>query len=823
MKHFRSPLFLFFLIVVFSASLSSSTIVSHDERAITIDGQRRILISGSIHYPRSTVDMWPDLINKAKDGGLDAIETYVFWNAHEPARRQYDFSDNLDLVRFVKTVQDAGLYAVLRIGPYVCAEWNYGGFPVWLHNMPNVEFRTTNTDFMNEMQNFTTLIVDMMKREKLFAVQGGPIILAQIENEYGNVIQSYGAAGKAYIDWCSNMADSLDIGVPWIMCQETDAPEPMIETCNGFYCHDYKPTNPSNPKMWTENWTGWFKNWGGKHPFRTAEDLSFAVARFFQTGGTFQNYYMYHGGTNFGRTAGGPYITTSYDYHAPLDEFGNLNQPKWGHLKELHNVLKSMERSLTYGNISDIDMGNSVTVTTYATSEGSSCFISNANTTVDAVVSFQGNQYNVPAWSVSVLPDCKKEVYNTAKVSTQESVMVAEDAHVSGIQWSWRPEMAEDTILKGKGDVVASGLFDQKAVANDASDYLWYMTRVHLDKSDPIWSHNMSLRVHSNAHVLHAYVNGEHVGTHFVKDGKYDYDFEKSVKLVHGTNRIALLSVTVGFHNYGAFFEKNAAGINGPVSIVGYKGDERIEKDLSGHQWEYKIGLNGIENKVFSPDSASNLKWSTQQFPTFRMLTWYKTPFDTPSGNSPVVVDLNGLGKGEAWINGRSIGRYWPSFDADNDGCSEECDYRGPYDSNKCAFKCGEPTQRLYHVPRDFLNGNSSNTLTLLEEMGGDPSMASFKTIGVGSACARAEENKVVELSCNGKPISAVKFVSFGNPTGKCGSFAKGMCDGAEDAEAVASTECVGKMTCKLEASSTVFGAADCGDLAKSLAVEVVC
>ncbi|KAF5190066.1 Beta-galactosidase [Thalictrum thalictroides] len=115
------------LIIVFLCySCVSAINVTHDGRAIIIDGKRRVLISGSIHYPRSTSEMWPDLIQKAKDGGLDAIETYVFWNAHEPNPRQYDFSGNLDLVKFIKTVQNAGLYLVLRIGPYVCAEWNYG-------------------------------------------------------------------------------------------------------------------------------------------------------------------------------------------------------------------------------------------------------------------------------------------------------------------------------------------------------------------------------------------------------------------------------------------------------------------------------------------------------------------------------------------------------------------------------------------------------------------------------------------------------------------------------------------------------------------------
>ena len=129
--------------------------------------------------------MWPDLIQKAKEGGLDAIETYVFWNAHEPARRSYDFTGNKDLIRFLKTIQEAGLYSVLRIGPYVCAEWNYGyiqllfnyhiflfsilcgflllffvinflivilmissGIPVWVHNLPGVEIRTANAVYM---------------------------------------------------------------------------------------------------------------------------------------------------------------------------------------------------------------------------------------------------------------------------------------------------------------------------------------------------------------------------------------------------------------------------------------------------------------------------------------------------------------------------------------------------------------------------------------------------------------------------------------------------------------------------------------------------
>ncbi|KAJ4848040.1 Beta-galactosidase 15 [Turnera subulata] len=140
---FASAFLSVFMLYCFS-SLSWAVDVTYDNRAVKIDGERKLLISGSIHYPRSTPEMWPDLISKAKDGGLNTIETYVFWNAHEPIRRQYDFSGRLDLVRFIRTIKEQNLYSILRIGPYVCAEWSYGGFPVWLENLPGIQLRTNN-------------------------------------------------------------------------------------------------------------------------------------------------------------------------------------------------------------------------------------------------------------------------------------------------------------------------------------------------------------------------------------------------------------------------------------------------------------------------------------------------------------------------------------------------------------------------------------------------------------------------------------------------------------------------------------------------------
>ncbi|KAB1201441.1 Beta-galactosidase [Morella rubra] len=613
----------------------------------------------------------------------------------------------------------------------------------------------------------------------------------------------------------------------------------QINTCNGFYCDSFTPNNLNSPKVWTENWTGWFKSWGGKDPHRTAEDIAFAVARFFQTGGTFQNYYMYHGGTNFGRSSGGPYITTSYDYDAPIDEYvnvvykktaGNLNQPKWGHLKQLHQVLKSMEKTLTHGNVSTIDLGNSVTATVYTTNEAKSCFLGNTNTTADATISFQGGEYIVPAWSVSLLPDCKTEGYNSAKVNTQTSVMtkIANKADQNeadaSLNWVWRPEVVHDTILRGRGQVAANQILDQKTVANDASDYLWYMTSVHIKENDPIWSQNMTLRVNSSGHVLHAYLNGKYLGSEWGKYNEFNYIYEQKVKLKKtGANMISLLSATVGLQNYGPQFDLQQTGVPGPVELVGRKGDETIIKDLSAHKWAYKVGLNGFQNRLYSSDSSLVSKWQAQQLPINRRMTWYKTTFKPPLGTDPVVLDLQGMGKGVAWVNGRSLGRYWPSFNAEEDGCSlEACDYRGEYDEKKCVTNCGHPTQRWYHVPRSFVE-DGVNTLVLFEEFGGNPSLVSFQTVAIGKACGNAYENNTLDLTCQGRPISSIRFASFGDPVGTCGSFGKGSCEGQKDAFSIVQNACVGRETCSIQVSEDTFGSTSCGNITKRLAVEALC
>ncbi|GLJ52389.1 hypothetical protein SUGI_1114380 [Cryptomeria japonica] len=835
----------------------SSTNVTYDHRAVVINGQRRVLVSGSIHYPRSTPDMWPDLIQKAKEGGVDVIETYVFWNIHEPQQNKSNFKGRFDLVKFIKTIQRAGLYAHLRIGPYACAEWNYGGFPVWLHFIPGIKFRTDNEPFKMEMERFTRKIVEMMKQENLFAPQGGPIILAQIENEYGNIDEPYGEAGKRYIKWAASMAVSLKTGVPWVMCKQADAPPIVIDTWNGFYGDQFTPEFPTSPKIWTENWSGWFLAYGDPVPSRPAEDLAFAVARWYQRGGTFQNYYMYHGGTNFGRTSGGPFIATSYDYDAPIDEYGLPNQPKWGHLKELHSAIKLCEGALINSEPQFVSLGPKQEGHVYSDGPNiCAAFLANMDSQNDTTVKFNGVSYHLPAWSVSILPDCKNVVFNTAQVSSQTTSVQMQLAssklvHSSSKErsylemeekeWSWLPEPIG---VWGKGAFSKHGLVEQINTVGDSSDYLWYTTIIDVDDDEAFLKDRTQpvLHVESRGDDLRVFINGKYKGGKSGNNSLPNITLDQPISLKSGRNRIQLLSVTVGLQNYGSFFDLRGAGITGPVKLMGFK---HGEKDLSSQTWIYQIGLKGEKYRFYNGKTTAKARWATgAHMPKKQPMIWYKTSFDAPEGNDPVALDMSSMGKGVAWVNGQSIGRYWPTKLAPNTGCDETCDYRGNYGPDKCLRNCGKPSQTLYHVPRSWIRP-TGNILVLFEEEGGDPHQISFKTRTVKNLCAQVSQTHLppvdswksslktraegikpkpeLQLKCpsSGQVVSSIKFASFGTPEGKCGSFTHGACK-TNSAIPIIHQACVGRASCSVEVSEEKFGD-PCMGITKTLAVEAIC
>ncbi|XVE67018.1 hypothetical protein DITRI_Ditri08aG0126500 [Diplodiscus trichospermus] len=714
-------LFLFIAMLFLSLKLTQCN-VTYDRKALIIDGQRKILFSGSIHYPRSTPQMWEGLIQKAKDGGLDAIDTYVFWNLHEPSPGNYNFEGRYDLVQFIKLVQKAGLYVHLRIGPYICGEWNFGGFPVWLKYVPGISFRTDNEPFKQAMQKFTQKIVQMMKDENLFQSQGGPIILSQIENEYEPESKSFGTAGQAYVKWAANIAVGMNTGVPWVMCKEYDAPDPVINTCNGFYCDYFSPNKPYKPTLWTEAWTGWFSDFGGPNYQRPVEDLAFAVARFIQKGGSFVNYYMYHGGTNFGRTAGGPFITTSYDYDAPIDEYGLIRQPKYDHLNELHKAIKLCEEALLTSDPNVIALGSSEQAHVFSSkSGGCAAFLSNYNTRSDARVTFNNVHYDLPSWSISILPDCQNVVFNTAKVGIKASQVQMLPTNV--MLQSWETFNEDVYSVEDESPMTVNGLLEQLNITRDTSDYLWYTTSVQISSAESFLHRGKlpTLKVHSAGHGMHVFISGQLSGSAFGTQQNRRFTFSEDINVHPGTNIISILSIAVGLPNIGAHFEEWRTGVLGPVVL---RGLDEGQRDLTWQKWSYKVGLKGEANNLGSPDSISSFDWiqgsmaAQKQHP----LTWYKALFDAPDGDDPLALDMSSMGKGQVWINGQSIGRYWTASATGN--CSE-CSYVGSFRQTKCHFGCGNPTQQWYHVPRSWLK-STQNLMVVFEETGGDVSKISL-------------------------------------------------------------------------------------------------
>ncbi|XP_044478813.1 beta-galactosidase 1-like [Mangifera indica] len=833
--------FLFLLLLGCSSLLYSAVeaSVSYDSKAITINGRRRILISGSIHYPRSSPEMWPDLIQKAKDGGLDVIQTYVFWNGHEPSPGKYYFGGNYDLVKFIKLVKQAGLYVHLRIGPYVCAEWNFGGFPVWLKYIPGIDFRTDNGPFKAQMQRFTTKIVNMMKAENLFETQGGPIILSQIENEYGPMEYEIGAPGQAYTRWAAKMAVDLGTGVPWVMCKQDDAPDPVINTCNGFYCDYFSPNKAYKPKMWTEAWTGWYTEFGGAVPHRPVEDLAFSVAKFIQKGGAFINYYMYHGGTNFGRTAGGPFIATSYDYDAPLDEYGLLRQPKWGHLKDLHRAIKLCEPALVSADPFVLSLGNYQEAHVFKSNSGAcAAFLANYHQESVAKVSFGNQHYNLPPWSISILPNCKNTVYNTARVGAQSSQMKMTPVPMHG-GFSWQA-FNEEPASYDDSTFTVTGLLEQINATRDLSDYLWYTTDVKIDANEGFLrgGNDPVLTVLSAGHALHIFVNGQFSGTAYGSLEFPKLTYSQGVKMRAGINKIALLSIAVGLPNVGPHFERWNAGILGPVTLNGLNEGRR---DLSWQKWSYKVGLEGERLSLHSLSGSSAVEWAQGSFVTRKQpLTWYKTTFNAPAGNSPLALDMRSMSKGQVWINGQSLGRYWPAYKAS--GNCGYCSYTGTYNEKKCASNCGDASQRWYHVPQSWLNP-TGNLLVVFEEQGGNPNGISLVRRKIDSVCAYMYEwqptlvnyqmqasgkvNKPLRpkahLMCGpGQKISSIKFASFGTPQGVCGSYRQGSCHAFHSYDAFQRL-CVGQNMCTVTVAPEMFGGDPCPSVMKQLAVEAVC
>lgn len=319
-------------------------------RDFTVDGRPVRLLSGAMHYFRVHEAQWGHRLAMLRAMGLNCVETYVPWNLHEP--RPGEFRDPEALGRFLDAAHAAGLWAIVRPGPYICAEWENGGLPEWLTGPLGRRVRTRDAEYLRAVEAwFARLLPQVVARQCTETPGpggsgGGPVIMVQAENEYG----SYGS-DTGYLAWLVERLRALGVRVP--LCT-SDGPEDhmlsggsvpgVLATVNfGSGAREAFATlrrhRADGPLMCMEFWCGWFAHWGRGEEPRAAEDAAAALREILECGASV-NVYMAHGGTSFGGWAGAnragelqdgelrPTVT-SYDYQAPVDERGRPTEKFW--------------------------------------------------------------------------------------------------------------------------------------------------------------------------------------------------------------------------------------------------------------------------------------------------------------------------------------------------------------------------------------------------------------------------------------------------------------------------------------------------------------
>ena len=314
------------------------------DKTFLLNGQPFVVKAAEVHYPRIPRPYWEHRIQMCKALGMNTLCLYVFWNIHEQREGQFDFTGNNDVAEFCRLAQKNGMYVIVRPGPYVCAEWEMGGLPWWLLKKKDIRLRERDPYFMERVKIFEEKVGEQLKG--LTIQNGGPIIMIQVENEYG----SYGE-DKPYVseirdclrsiygkelslfqcDWSSNFEKNGLDDLTWTMNFGTGA------NINDQF-RRLGELRPNAPKMCSEFWSGWFDKWGARHETRPAKDMVEGMDEMLSKGISF-SLYMTHGGTSFGHWAGAnspgfaPDVT-SYDYDAPINEWG-LATPKFWELRKM--------------------------------------------------------------------------------------------------------------------------------------------------------------------------------------------------------------------------------------------------------------------------------------------------------------------------------------------------------------------------------------------------------------------------------------------------------------------------------------------------------
>ena len=591
-----------------------------NDTAFLLDGKPFQIISGEMHYPRIPRAAWRERMRMAKAMGINTIGTYAFWNLHEPEKGEFDFSDNNDIAEFVRTAQEEGLWVLLRPSPYVCAEWEFGGYPYWLQNIKGLIVRSKEPQYLREYQKY----IDRLGKElsPLLVTNGGNILMVQVENEYGayatdreyleiNRKMFVNAGFNCLLNTC-DAAKDIEKGIlPGLLpaINGNNAPEKVKTIIN-------KINNGKGPYFMAEWYPAWFDWWGETHHTVPVEKYARQLDSILSAGISI-NMYMIHGGTTRGFMNGANCYDTSYyqpqvssyDYDAPLDEAGNPT--------EKFMVFRSViERHLPRGVLLPIMTAPKRPIT------------------LPPIV------FKEEAPIVSILPKPRKAT---------------------------RPLSFEDL-----GQPYGYVLYRTKISSKIGGASTTSPTSANSTSASPISSTSTSsttgtasgasgvLRLKDLRDYAIIFINGKRQGI-LNRMQKQD---SLMITILGGSGDATLdiLVENLGRINYGPNLLKNKKGITGMVSFN--------QQELKGWQM-YSLPFDQIDSIRFPGTSASTETSGSPQNSEPTEIT--SSPNSAESSEMPIVkratfqlttpgdtyLDMRAWGKGCVWVNGHNLGRYW--------------------------------------------------------------------------------------------------------------------------------------------------------------------
>ena len=726
--HLRDMRFLLAILAVCGATPN----VTYDARSLLLDGRRVFTFSGSVHYQRLHPTDWPRVLALTAELGFNAIQTYVFWDEHEPTPGSVSFSGKNNLTAFTALAASFNLRVNVRIGPYICGEHFNGGIPQWVRASSPQCFRCSDPAWEAFSTRVLRLIVGELTAAGQLWTQGGPVFMLQVENEYG------GSDIKYLADMVA-AARALTTDVPWILCHDVDqcgavnaqagvAGGAALCTINGFWMEQKAPfvnqpspswvaaqrkLNPEQPLAWTED-QGWFDEFGLGQRVRYTSDILYGVARSFAYGFTHHNFYMLTGGANFGYSAADG-VTTAYAPDTAIDYLLLRHEPKFSTFASFFRSMAAVADALLAAPVpTPAPLGAFCEVAEY---EGGVTFLSNLATVgadSEAVV-YRGATYFMPNHTVVLLGADGAVLFNTsAAPDAAPSPHLPHSSAAAPASWT--------TIIEhlGYGENTAAALpgappREQIALTENFVDYAYYS----LNMTSPL-----------NASALHITTcGGEYVYVFAGGSGVpllRDQTPSSSTSLQPRSRHVFLLPQSGAALRLDVLV--SAMGMSTSPTPKSCKGLVKVVaggKDLTNDGWVTHWVFAGEAAQVYTPQGAANAPWVPVAANGGGAVTsWFRAEFDLPppppsasaSAGSPpqlaYALDMIGATKGVVWVNGFNLGRY----NLEAGVCQGAC--APPQHGDYCYIhwrNCGLPTQRYYYVPSSLLTAKN-NLVVLFEE-----------------------------------------------------------------------------------------------------------